>query len=421
MAESLLVRKGGGLKIDESLQNFTVASGQTITKGTFVDSQDLDTLSNELTYSTPGIQSFTYYQDNQVLVYRIGLGFSICTVTDTSITFGSNFQEISGLNSIKISKIEGNRFFITYEQNFNSSFARILDVGTQTLGAAVQLLGASTTRVHTHDIISSTKAVVGYQESNNPTYIRIANLSGTTITLSPAVTVASSNNGRLTVKLVNGFIVTAWRNSSTGTLTTSSYSESSGTLTIISNSIVLSGSSLDTFTDTDESSFQTSSVIHPLTSTLFIILYRSSNSVFRSVVMSINSGGTIAYGTQNNSIITSFDAAARIKNIQNNLFVTWYHTGNAYQSSIRFFDIDLTGVITLGNVVNFNHGNETQQVRITKLQNRALVAYMKQTAGQFARSFFKQKLVTNATGEKVFGLAKTDGTAGQTVEVFVNT
>jgi hypothetical protein len=419
MSESYIKKVvAGGIQINEIIREYKVASGQTITAGTFVDFQ-LDTLGNELTYTAPRILSSSPYQNNQILVYRLGSGFSIVTVTDGGLTFGSNFQEISGLNSIKISKIEGNRFFITYEQNSNSSFARILDVGTQTLGAAVQLFFTTTTRYHVHDIINSTKAVVGSGNSNGGIQIAIANISGTTITLSGATTLTTSTSGQITVKSINGFIVAQWRNSNTANVQTRSFSESGGILTTVTNETNLLGSNTSGLRDYDASGSTVGSVIHQLTSTLFIIFYSSGNSL-QSVVMNINSSGAISYGTQNSSIITSYNSVGTIRNIGNNQFVTWYHTGDAYSSSIRFFEVNSTGVVTLGNVANFNHGNETKEVRLTNIEGKALVTFEKQTAGQFARIFFEQTLITSATGGKFSGLAKTSGTAGQTIEVYTN-
>jgi hypothetical protein len=95
MGESLLVRKGGGDKINEQLQSFTVGTGQTVTGGTFVELFD-DVTSNQAFESSSQSQTVEMSPNVFLTAYRSYNGSTyemrarIVTFNGTSITVSNH-------------------------------------------------------------------------------------------------------------------------------------------------------------------------------------------------------------------------------------------------------------------------------------------------------------------------------------------
>ena len=430
MAESLLVRKaGGGLKIEETLQNFTVAAGQTITAGTFVDVIQ-SPLEKGLTYNfndastyngtATAIQAIKLDDTRVVVLYTtsstsatakiIKIENNVVTEQGTPISVGTG-------DNVKGILLDTNKLFIQFH---NTSIQRLIAVIVTVNNLTLTLQSDFTITNHTVigsgsnlTKMSNTSVISSYKlnDFNDSAIIRIFNISNNTITSPNWYNEGTSIGGVQSVTELTSTKLLYIRTNSSGVKAGKIF-DFSGT--------ALSGGTLTT-------------------------LY-SSNSDF--IVKKINSSLCILvdFGTNDNTYFIN-------TNITNNT-MTITPPQNApidiigsYSGNFDIFDgkigvisgrSDASGFSPFGTIVLFSISgtNITYQTPYSFTNfdarvvgsllldyNKIAVFYRNDAFGDKGQVIIieAKTLITNTTAEKVSGLAKTGGTAGQTIEVYVNT
>jgi hypothetical protein len=451
MAESLLVRKGGGgAKIDEALQSFTVASGETVTAGTFVEFiKNFST--TELTNQFP-IEENTNYSVSEVIAEKID---------ENTIFVAYSFSQVS--NSITgvrghVIKLNNGVFSITNSHIF---------------------IGLSDTSPKTNLSLfnnGDNRLIIAFREvsENRIKYLCVVINRDDTFTWGGIVS-SPNNNATYTGEYKIGLARINVENTLTNFLTT----YINGSQQPVYLPINLSGTQI-VFgtTNTPSNTILFVKLLHTEPNRVIAIYGRSSSPVLQAQVVTYNSGSgsygfgalTDLYSVGTNFGITAIDALMYTK--ERGVIVFRNH---ARIPHARIFNVAQTTINAIGTPTALNSLNNTAKYKITRLKNNSFaVVYRNENTNDLILNEFKvndtqidvssttdlifndttgqnwpaitslngekcevffsgnlprvrARIITptgatlkNATTSDVNGLAKTSGTAGQTVEVFVN-
>jgi hypothetical protein len=180
MGESLLVRKaGGGLKIEEALKSFAVASGETITAGTFVDYIKSLGFGSELVFNSgyTTFSSITALGTDKIVVSYQDVGNSnygtaiVGTVSGTSISWGSElvFNTANTL-VIYITALGTDKVVVAYQDFGNSGYgtARVGTVSGTSISWGSELVFNNATTIYiSNTALGTDKIVVAYLDAGN--------------------------------------------------------------------------------------------------------------------------------------------------------------------------------------------------------------------------------------------------------------
>jgi hypothetical protein len=402
MAESLLVRKGGGgAKIEELIQSYTVEAGETITAGTFVELDQTFTTGTATIFASgveTGYTRVVRINDEIVLiVYRVSTNVraKAFRVVNNVFTAGAEFTIAS------ISTPNTNAFAAIGANNDRAlAYAR---------------LSATDTRIFLLKVNTTTLAVT--QESS------ITYPSGSYFGLQ----LAKLSDAKYIATFVNVTGNTFWgiRVFELGTTGFSNQRE---------NITIPNGSNLGS--------------IIGLNQNRAIILYDDGTgrlldtSGFGSVLQTFSHGQSFLSGNSGSGGTLSSTAGWSIDTVgffriytlaaENSTTVTVgtrfpFVSQNSANNSINNSTIFNNNTIYLYNGVNtfwsYKNGYLTQ---IMKTDNRTRLipltknVFVEWSGGDVITPHTKIITIKNATTPLIYGLAKTSGTAGQTVEVFVN-
>jgi len=438
MAESLLVRKGGGgAKIEEIVKEYIVASGQTITAGTFVDS-----VSQEINFTNSTVEELNIFMTIIQVVALTPTKVLATYFTNITNTFVARVFTISGntvtphdvfeLNintGVRIVALDETRAAIVYPNNANSNFltGRVLSVnGTTITGGSAQAL--NNLAVSSSDLSLSLMsknpfrlAVAYVRNVTGHGYARILSVGGTSIgnidgneygfsinfdnTSQVQILGLSNERALLTFRgFNNNQIIKTIFNGGGGDITLS-------TLRIGNLSLIALRDNLALVSYTYES---------------------GENGVAR--VVSISHSGGVSINTSEFYYHNTITRTPRITKLEtfnenttsaNTNLLVFYRTGGAPPNTLvgRVLNVSHNFPYTITTPYNsiVYRNEQTPQTDVVALKNtKALVLFTTPANLGLTTIFEKPVAIVNTTKEKVFGLAKTGGTAGQTIEVFVN-
>jgi hypothetical protein len=426
MAESFIYNKSkGGLKIQEPLKSFTVAPGQTITAGTFVDyiSDSGFEFGERSIYNiyTNFRTSIAVLNPNKVVVAygdaeNNYTGFlKIGTINDDNSTTWSSSFEYSGMNTqnFSIAALTSDKIIITYANS--NAFNRIGRIATIT-NDSITLGNPSSfnsTPAYNLEVIalSSNKVLIIYNDQGNFQYQTaiIGIIDGDNISWGSKYVFNTSTDGSHVVTKINdNKIAVVFRTSGFGTaklgfINGTAISWSSNFVFNSANTHYISIAKVNdnqiAIVYTDYGNFARGTAI---------IGTVSDTSIFWSPEYFFND----IYSTTYNHITT----------LENNRIVIAYSEGEQnynYPTTI-IGDITQEGILWSNKQMLFTAGVDVQELQ--KLNtDKIIVAYKNGTTGQgTARVGETIKEIINTDSEKFFGLATENGIEGESVEVYLN-
>jgi hypothetical protein len=460
MGESLLIRKGGSVEltgtavpgdvlngktfystnaetkltgtlvpvvINETFRNFTVAAGQTITAGTFVD-----LLQGSLTFGSKSVlssgdqfsadYSVASIGNNKIFVafrdssngYR-GTGI-VGTISGTSISWGSKFiYQNTNTSNPQVVDLGNDKVFIAYFEGGNSYGYGIVGTisGTSISYGTRTTFQNDTSNTNFINLIklSDSTVFITYSAGSSTAlgYSRIATISGTSATYADQYQHSFNRTEYVTAtKLSPTSIFIAHRNSSNNGISK---------IATISGTVISYGPDSNYLSGTI---FYQSCVA--VNATTVVIGYQNnSNSNHGNTKVGTISGTTITWGSQ-----LTFNSG-NTEYIDMQLFGTdkiiyvYTDQGNASKGTVVIGTISGTN-ITFGSEILFNNATSLYNTLFILPNSQLLITFMDGGSSNNGTAIIGTipSGIINTTSQMVFGLAKTGGTAGQTIEVYVN-
>ena len=437
MAESYIVRKGGGggIEINEIIKNFKVASGQTITAGTFVDFiQNLSVGGSTSVRATSAIYnliSASISDDKVLIVYQDSAGNTffptavVLTISGTSFTLGTPFVIQSNiLGNYGLIELEPNKFLFTNNNNVGfTGTARILLVSGTTVSAPGSAFTYNSVNTGSTQLtkLSSTKVLITYyNNSTSRTDARtltisgnsisangsiLTNITGTSTTLQEVLQYATTSPG---VDLV----LITWRSS------IRSIQVSGDTVTQVGSQFGIG------FNYSDIKGIKLADY-----RVAFFHDYESVNQCYlriMSMPLSTGNSPTISGGILVDSTYFSGITPGIVQIATDKILVFYRDHWSSSRSEYAVVSFNTTTYATISPLTvapTLIYTPAAQEHTAVMTPNfKILLTYRNQSTNLgFANVLDYSPLITNTTAEKVFGLAKTGGTAGQTIEVYTNT
>jgi hypothetical protein len=428
MAESYIKKVvAGGIQINEIIREYKVASGQTITAGTFVDSVPPNlTFGSEFLFGTNWVFNpkpvITLDNTRAVIIYQdfnnSSRGTAVVTTTNgTNITFGTPYIfNTSGTENLNAVLIGTDKILITYRNAGNSNRGTAI-IGTIsgtviTFGSPYVFNNDGTTDFISSAYLTNDKIVIAYRNSAVIDYgmAVVGTINNTVITFGSTTTFNSSGTDHISCVYLNTdkvFISYANRgNSSRGT------------------SIVgtISGTSI---------SFGTANIFNFATSTFISNLFLTNNKVIINYRNDSNGNGLSIIANIDGTNIT-FETAYLFNTggtneitsvlLNNNFFVVVYQDNSNSNLGTAVFGSVSGNVVTFSSEYIFNPASTNGFGIGTFDGSKMFIVYTDTGNSNRGTAIIGDLnfLVTNTTASKVSGLAKTGGTAGQTIEVYTN-
>jgi len=294
----------------------------------------------------------------------------ILDVSGSTITAGTAvvFESATTIY-ISVAMLTSTKAIVTYRDIGNSSYgtACILDVSGSTITAGTPAVFESATTIYISvAMLTSTKAIVAYQDDENSSYgtACILDVSGSTITAGTAVVFESASTAYISVAMLTSTkAIVTYRD-----IGNSSY----GTACILD----VSGSTITAGTPAvfeSASTYYTS--VTMLTSTKAIVAYRDDgNSEYGTACILDVSGSTITAGTAVvfESATTIYISVAMLTSTK--AIVTYRDSGNSSYGTACILDVS-GSTITAGTPVVFESAT-TIYISVAMLTStKAIVAY----------------------------------------------
>jgi hypothetical protein len=433
MAESLLVRKGGGgLKIEEIIEEYKVASGETITAGTFVDYingvvTNTPTLYTDVSGSTSFMNAVALTPERVVIAYAtdnfIRMKANVITFTNNTVNIGTTLitHENPAGGEIVVERMSDTVAILgTRNANTSDCFVRALTVNTSTLTltSGSDVLVSANSEIFGIASLNTNHFAVVYRNGgfSNRGDMKVYSLSGSSIS---QMTVDTFNNFLVNYLSVirtalNEIAILYYDSNSTnfiGRAWTWNGSNAWSNKGAITNLIL--GSEFAFVGSRSRPVMLTSSII-------CIPTFRSGSlPTSGSNLFLINK--TSLTITANPLGVTNFVNSATVSDVriaydQTKSVGTLVYRKSNNQTAARTFSYNGTSLII----------STEQIISVPTIFPQSLI-FLSNTRFLFTHSntpssyiLSTEKLITNTSAEKVFGLAKTGGTEGETIEVFVN-
>jgi hypothetical protein len=431
MAESYITRKaGGGLKIEEALKSFTVASGETITAGTFVDYTQNLALGSKVTHNdavTSENEIANVGTDKVVIIFNdgsnSGFGTSIVgTVSGTSISFGSKTVFNNGYASSKVITSFGtDKVVVVYtdQENSNRATAIVGTVSGTSISWGSKNVFNSNVQADHFSITSfgTDKVVITYMDYTSNQYrgtAIVGTVSGTSISFGSKTqfTTNQFTQGMAITPVGTDKVVIAFTDTIQGV-------SSKGTAIVgtVSGTSISFGSKFEYETGNS----QYNDIKTYGTDKIIIVYIQSSNSNLGTAIVGTVSGTSISFGSK--TVFNNGNTRDTVLTVfGDKIAICYRNQSSSNHGTLRTATVSGTTFIFESPIV-FNNA-ATKEPDITNIGIDTIVfVYMDDFSPDRAHTIVgaAPKLLFNATAEKVFGLAKTSGTAGQTVEVYTNT
>jgi hypothetical protein len=442
MAESYIKKVvAGGIELNLSTETFPVSTSfgpQNISAGTFVNygvssgNPSLATNGNQFIESNQfnGISSislgnnkFLFLDTKNTAKLKIG------TISGDTIVFGTNLALSSGSpTSLQMVKLEKNKVAIAFYKD-NKSFIKIatIDNDTITLHNEYEFHNstASTTALVALD---SNRVFVVFrdQQDNRIGKALIATVNNTVVSFGNKFNVpdtsmtfnASLSNKIVADKLTNSKVVLAWNNSGPGR----------NVIATIQETTISFGS---TGTYLAENCFNSAVVA---VNERFFISFCVSTSNQGYAIPALVEGSFIRYGAgSSNNMFKSASSIFFISAVlwrENNVFFAYrYLSGSNTVGELTSLSAFISGglpAINISSTKSVFSNDSANNIHLSKINNSKLAVFFSTNSeASWYRVINHPKFLVNTTTisysqGKVFGLAKTSGSAGENVEVYVN-
>jgi hypothetical protein len=461
MAESLLIRKGGGgAKIEEPLINVNVESGQTVTAGTFVEIVEKNSYNSFQNISqipsgnaNPGSQRNSIFElsNNKVIITFHNSSNHYAAVVAKFVNGAFVYGTPVVLNSSSTVRFEGylgekideNRLLLVYRHNGSTSiFSRILIVNDTTITLNTEtvvetsggLPDVNTTRGGLPRIspfwLSSFNQIyiLGFRNSSNNPAAKalIVNLTNNSVTAGATLQLISGGNFFTPVieKFKQNQVIACWQSGS-----------SSQTI----NVYVISVSNPDTFALSLDNTitFNSSNNTQIFTWTprylgegrvVFVYNFFRSGAdaeIFYNLLRDMGSGGISMAGQNLFSVFSGSFSGFDIRQVSAAKYImaARFPTLSAFRFVVgemapnTFFSMSNPVTIPLASP----YSDYSSFMYLKRLNSRQFVFLQEKNSTTPELTVFTDPVtVKNSLNSKIDGIAKTGGTAGQTVEVFVN-
>ena len=446
MAESIITRRvSGGLEINETIAQYKVQAGNTISAGTFVDFIQGSTFGNTQTapssVSGYAINEATLLNDNTaMLVYRKDTTPNQNAIYCVVVSFDSNGQPATSPPSLITTSTNAQAFPNIFRLNNDQAIVLLANTNGNALAYLVTYSGSLYSQTVTvqsqvtiHNFIDSfpmsgtrltdNKAIISYRTSstspNNIQRVRVVNISGGTMTL--------GNPTDVTNFAVHHYLRNITRINDTEAFVHAKASfDNFGYVYRISvgsgdaiTVTYLANISTNASDGNRQGSFARGTSIEyiPSLNAAIVVWLTDSSIGIRARLVSYS--GTVSSITQiDNPNPTNPPGICRYSN--NQVMITYPSGGVSYYRILTIgsgLSLSFTGLISFPGLSTNLFTNI-----LTSTDNTIAFFGMggntsTQRTGRMDRSTF----ITATTAAKVFGLAKTGGTAGQTIEVYTNT
>jgi hypothetical protein len=429
MAEAIITRRvGGGVELNELFQNYLVAAGNTISAGTFVDFVNNTTTNitfgTESDFHTNGqiiLGEIKAINNSQVLVaFSIGTTLGVAkigTISGSSISWGNAVTFNNGWTGGMSCDVMGSRVVISFTaSNLTSrgyTVAGTISGSSITFGSIQPHQGANVSTDHSVRLTTTNQAVVGwYNNSTQSGEMRVVTISGNNVSFGNIRNLGTNSGPPKIAVLSSNKIVFARR---------LNQSPSAGLLNVETiNGTNFNYNSDAFYVPNDHSLFD----IITISPTKAVVLYgdNSLNSTMARVI-EVSDTNTLTLGTPVAYVSGTRNSRGTASSLE---FITIAYSR---PNPSNFAGFTIAGNIT-GNSITFGteslvNSNDVQSLAIGQINNtQTVLAY---AVGSGPSSLARSRVrtseinVANTNAEKVSGLAKTGGTAGQTIEVYTNT
>jgi hypothetical protein len=404
MAESIITRKvAGGSSLDKAIEEYIIQTGNTITAGTFVDF-----VNNFITSAASSVVAQVSFatalqlEENKVLLRYGNSIYRIVTFDNNVPTLGPTYTLVGGSWPTLV-RLDANRVLAV--AGGSTSISRVFVInGTEITmpGSNFNFFNNSSSEIgRIHAILLSTNRVlVGFRDGSNNTRTIILSISGSSIS---GGTVANAFEAAFRIRLVlldtDKVLLVSGRR---GTI-----------LTTAGNNMVF-----NTFYDLDtNNSIEPSSLFKINSNLVLATFFLSSPLVVKTIVIN----GTVLSANTSTNISTSGAGFVSSDFLNDNTVMIHYNSSGLKGQRVQ---IQPNGNVTLLNLVNYDGNGEQTSYHGVALfgPDKFFAAYITDSSTRNLRhktNLFETKVI-NPTFSSVTGLAKTGGTAGQTIEIYVN-
>ena len=421
MAESYITRKGGGggAKINEAFQSFVVASGQTITAGTFVNYlQGTLSLSGSASLFNDGttskISTVALSIDKIAVIYKdfgnSGRGTAIIgTINGSIITWGNEYIfDNTEIDDTSVTSLGNNKIVVFYKAQSNSNRGTVIIGsvdGTVITWGSPSIVKTDATNYPSIITLDSDKVAVVYHSSLG--YGRIGTISGTNISWgTEAVYTFGGSNYNVVVSLTSSKIVVGYSDSG---------NSNKGTVVVgtISGTSISWGSKIN-YTP----SFAFFTQIVSLDENKIMVAFQDGSG--RAAIGTVD-GTNVFFGSSYTFNPASTSEIYLEALTPDSVVVIYTDGGNANYGTASLGKINGT-IISWGSEIVYNSAT-TYNMKFTSLGVDKIAVFY-QNGSNSNKGTVKIGTIPisiiNTSDLKVFGLAKTGGTAGQTIEVYTN-
>jgi outer membrane murein-binding lipoprotein Lpp len=405
------------------VESYRIKTGETIDVGDFVDfviQEGQISLGNNTTFSNQNISSvYSAKLDNNKVLIIYNSSAIIGTVSGSSISWGTATPFNSGgSGSVSIAVLNSNKIVVTYNDQGNSNYGTSI-VGTVsgssiTFGDEVTVNSANTFNISTA-VLNSDKIVVVYSNggnSNRGTY-RIGTVTDSAIVFTSPLLFNNVDNTfyPFVVKLNDSKILVSYAVGLSGLVRI-------GTVNILDNTIVWS----DELTSyTSETSYE--NTVFVLNDNKIAIIFLDGNYHGASIIGEISQDfSAITWGSKN-VFVTSDTGSFNLAKLTNERVALFYTSQSGVFSRIGI----ITGVnVAWGDPTSINNSFFAPASAVGLTNEKIVVSFGDGTFPNFlgkSRVFDLlefEKFLLLAT-DNIFGVAKTSGSGGQRIEVYVET
>lgn len=451
MGESIITRKAsGGAKINEIIKQFKVATGETITAGDFVDYVNVINQGSESTitgaYSRLEVIELT---STSVLIGYTNASnqgvFQVVTFSGNTISSVGSSLIIAGIIQKKFVKISSTQVMLIYRSFVSPSFnnhgtARILSISGTTVTAPgnTYTFAAFTNTTFAAVLVSSTRVLVAHQVASNYFGATMLTISGTTVGGGTTLNSADSDTA---------FNITLTLLSPTKAIAFYRYGGSN----IVANVLTINDTTITegrvkyfqiVLTESDRNVKGSPFGVHTINENYVLLAYNTFYETFvlnrpTVIVLKINGnniespelGGTgvvnVVYTS--NVFMSSVARHLSLTKINNTKYLFSYSDGLNQSPNFRGVSV----IIEISNsytpvmvaprtIVTTNAVSSSEECLSSTFigQNKVLLFY--QTTDAVMRILEVEPQIKTTTDTRVFGVAKTGGTAGNTIDVYVN-
>jgi hypothetical protein len=448
MAESIITRRvSGGLEINETIAQYKVQAGNTISAGTFVDFIQGSTFGNTQTapssVSGYAINEATLLNDNTaMLVYRKDTTPNQNAIYCVVVSFDSNGQPATSPPSLITTSTNAQAFPNIFRLNNNQAIVLLANTNGNGLAYLVTYSGSlysQTVTVQSDAIIHNSidsfpmsgtrltdnKAIISYRTSstspNNIQRVRVVNISGGTMTL--------GNPTDVTNFAVHHYLRNITRINDTEAFVHAKasfdnfgyvYRISVGSGDVITVTYLANISTND---GNRQGSFARGTSIEyiPSLNVAIVVWLTGTSNGIRAILVSYS--GTKSSIIEIDGFSNNTNPVGICRYANNAVMITYVLPGLPSTSYYRILTIGAGLSLSTGSYISFLSLDTALFTNILTSTDNTIAFFgmggntSTQRTGRIDRSTF----ITATTAAKVFGLAKTGGTAGQTIEVYTNT